>query len=112
MEGEKKLLTASGDQTCALWDVIEEEKLSVFKGHTSSVKSVEFRPQDRCTFASGARDGKIMLWDNRCGSLGMFLIVCYVLVGVKKHLIVFILNLLQRYCMKLHTLLVLCNRHL
>ncbi|XP_064622324.1 denticleless protein homolog A-like [Lineus longissimus] len=69
MEGDKKLLTASGDQTCVLWDVLQEEKLSVFKGHTSSVKSVEFRPQDKCTFASGARDGKIMLWDNRCGSL-------------------------------------------
>ena len=43
--GEKQLLTASGDQTVALWDGVEEAQLLTFKGHTSSVKSLAVRPE-------------------------------------------------------------------
>ena len=46
--GENSLLTASGDQTIVLWDVAEEEKVSTFRGHTSSVKTVQYRHNDRC----------------------------------------------------------------
>lgn len=42
MPGANKLLTASGDQTIALWDVEAEQIISVFRGHSSSVKTVRF----------------------------------------------------------------------
>jgi denticleless len=42
MPGANKLLTASGDQTIALWDVAAEQIVSVFRGHSSSVKTVRF----------------------------------------------------------------------
>ncbi|KAK3751474.1 hypothetical protein QZH41_009185 [Actinostola sp. cb2023] len=66
MEGEPKLITASGDQTAILWDVERGERLSEFKGHSCSLKSVNFRKNDIFTFGTGARDGNIMIWDIRC----------------------------------------------
>ena len=49
---ENSLLTASGDQTIVLWDVTEEEKLGTFRGHTSSVKTVQYRHTDKCRHSS------------------------------------------------------------
>lgn len=40
MESEEKILTASGDQTVVMWDVEKQDKLNVFRGHTSSVRCV------------------------------------------------------------------------
>lgn len=37
----------------------------VFYGHTKSVKTVAFRPDDCSVFATGARDGKVLVWDIR-----------------------------------------------
>ena len=48
MPNENKLLTASGDQTVVLWDVKTEEKLAVFKGHTSSIKTARFGHENKC----------------------------------------------------------------
>ncbi|XP_074658641.1 denticleless protein homolog [Tubulanus polymorphus] len=70
LKGENKLLTASGDQTIVLWDVVSEEKLDVFKGHSSSVKSVGLQTDNTNVFASGSRDGHIMLWDRRYSKKG------------------------------------------
>ncbi|WAR19019.1 DTLB-like protein, partial [Mya arenaria] len=64
--GENRLLTASGDQTVCLWDTNTENKLLTFKGHTSSVRSVKYRPRDSAVFASGSRDGHVRIWDARC----------------------------------------------
>jgi WD40 repeat protein len=44
MPGENQLMTASGDQTINLWDVATEQIISVFRGHSSSVKVVRFLP--------------------------------------------------------------------
>ena len=59
------MLTASGDQTVALWDTHSAQRLGTFTGHTASVKSVS--PWAAChdVFASGGRDGRICLWDSR-----------------------------------------------
>ncbi|XP_053394670.1 denticleless protein homolog [Mercenaria mercenaria] len=70
MAQEQKLLTASGDQTIGLWDVPSKKKLLTFKGHSSSVRSVRYRPQDDAVFASGSRDGHVRLWDTRCNVTG------------------------------------------
>ncbi|XP_020603449.1 denticleless protein homolog [Orbicella faveolata] len=66
MEGQEMLVTASGDQTVRMWDVNRDECLAVFKGHSCSVKSVDFREDDIFIFATGARDGNVMVWDMRC----------------------------------------------
>ncbi|PSN39890.1 Protein lethal(2)denticleless [Blattella germanica] len=67
MEGELKLVSVSGDHTAVLWDVsnMPFRQLHRFKGHTRSVKTVAFRPEDKGVFATGARDGVIMIWDTR-----------------------------------------------
>ena len=59
-------LTASGDQTARLWDVRKAETLGIFRGHTCSLKSINVQFKSSFVFATGARDGKIMIWDTRC----------------------------------------------
>ncbi|XP_064603294.1 denticleless protein homolog [Liolophura sinensis] len=66
LKTEQKLITASGDQSAVLWDAVSGDKLEVFKGHTSSVKSVCIGHDNDAVFATGSRDGHIMVWDRRC----------------------------------------------
>ncbi|XP_034254765.1 protein lethal(2)denticleless [Thrips palmi] len=66
--GEMKLVSASGDHTAVLWDVQESgnfQEVARFHAHTRSVKTVAFPHDDKMMFATGARDGVIMLWDTR-----------------------------------------------
>ncbi|XP_076297342.1 WD40 domain-containing protein denticleless [Lasioglossum baleicum] len=72
MPGELKLVTASGDHTARLWDVSGSEirQVDYFHGHTRSLKTAVFRYQDQAVFATGARDGSIMLWDIRANHHG------------------------------------------
>ncbi|XP_012271438.1 protein lethal(2)denticleless isoform X2 [Orussus abietinus] len=67
MPGESKLVTASGDHTARLWDVTGSAitEIGHFHGHTRSVKTAVFRYEDKAVFATGARDGAIMIWDIR-----------------------------------------------
>ncbi|XP_033206282.1 protein lethal(2)denticleless [Bombus vosnesenskii] len=67
MPGELKLVTASGDHTARLWDVSGSEirQIDCFHAHIRSVKTAVFRYQDQAVFATGARDGSIMIWDIR-----------------------------------------------
>lgn len=62
---EKLIATASGDQTSALWDVETQQVLTVFKGHSCSLKSVNVSKHDRNLFATGSRDGNALIWDQR-----------------------------------------------
>jgi len=64
--GQKQIVSVSGDQTAKLWDVPHSQIISTFKGHTSSIKSIDFYPDDQFVFATGSRDGSIMIWDTRC----------------------------------------------
>ena len=43
-------MTASGDQTIRMWDVNRDQCLAVFKGHSCSVKSVDFREDEICEY--------------------------------------------------------------
>ena len=45
-----------------LWDVDTTERLSTLRGHTGEVNALAFSP-DGGTFASGVRNGTILLWD-------------------------------------------------
>ncbi|KAJ1980234.1 hypothetical protein H4R34_002532 [Dimargaris verticillata] len=64
----RQLLTASGDQTVKLWDVERQIDVAMFPAHDASVKSVSWSFQNPFTFASAGRDGKIVIWDQRCAS--------------------------------------------
>ncbi|XP_076443054.1 uncharacterized protein LOC143281687 isoform X2 [Babylonia areolata] len=63
--GDSQSLTASGDQTVVLWDMSTTQKVTTFVGHGGSVRSVAASPGSPYQFASGARDGQVMLWDVR-----------------------------------------------
>ncbi|XP_059168656.1 denticleless protein homolog A-like [Physella acuta] len=65
LQEENKILTGAGDQKICLHDLATLEKLEVFSGHTSSVKSISVHPGNDAVFVSGSRDGHIMMWDKR-----------------------------------------------
>lgn len=67
-----KLISASGDHTARLWDVSESKLISIreFCGHTRSVKVATFRKNDCSVFATGGRDGAILIWDLRSSPNG------------------------------------------
>lgn len=64
-----KLLTTSGDNTAALWDLgktygpqDEEMQSFVFEGHDKDVTSLDFKPGSTSEFATSSADGSMMLW--------------------------------------------------
>lgn len=65
--GETRFVSASGDHTSRLWDVSGNDIrcITSFLGHTRSVKTVAFRKEDNSVFATGGRDGAIIVWDMR-----------------------------------------------
>ncbi|KAK7103220.1 denticleless protein homolog [Littorina saxatilis] len=65
INGDTQCLTSSGDQTVVLWDVEKAARVTTFRGHDCSVRSVAPCPGSPAQCASGARDGHIMLWDCR-----------------------------------------------
>jgi denticleless len=67
-----KIISASGDHTAHLWDVSTSKLTNIreFCGHTRSVKVATF-PKYNCNmFATGGRDGAIIVWDTRCNIEG------------------------------------------
>lgn len=60
-----EMLTASGDLSISLWDVSSRKCLRDFCGHDASVKCVRYAPDSPGVFASGSRDGDILVWDSR-----------------------------------------------
>lgn len=59
------LVTASGDMTCALWDIERRAAIKHFIGHQKSVRAVRSMPQNPSVIASGGRDGWLLLYDTR-----------------------------------------------
>lgn len=64
--GRGQLATASGDLSVGLWDVGQQTAVASFRGHRGSVKCVRFLQGQADVFASGARDGGVVVWDARC----------------------------------------------
>lgn len=63
---DRTIITASGDMSCALWDVETGSVVQQFQGHAGDVMSVSVpKQQDSHTFVSGACDMKAMVWDTR-----------------------------------------------
>ncbi|VVD03299.1 unnamed protein product [Leptidea sinapis] len=70
MPQHMNFVTVSGDHTACLWDVAEAspKRVLTFSHHTKSVKSAVFRPGGPAVFATGARDGHILVWDVRASN--------------------------------------------
>ena len=47
-----QIITASGDQTSILFDIGSSSitPISIFRGHTASIKSVDFSPTNSCKY--------------------------------------------------------------
>merc|ERR1712072_1575285 len=63
---DNKIVTSSGDMTCALWDIETGQQCTTYTGHTGDVMSLSLAPDFR-TFVSGACDASAKLWDIRDG---------------------------------------------
>lgn len=64
---DSKILTSSGDMTCALWNIETGQLESTFLGHTGDVMSISLAPDNNNLFVSGACDATAKLWDIRVG---------------------------------------------
>ncbi|KAL2396786.1 hypothetical protein ABEF93_002855 [Exophiala dermatitidis] len=63
------LATASGDQTCRIIDMKQQQSTYTLRGHTGSLKRVQFQPgSGNNALATCSRDGSVCLWDLRCAS--------------------------------------------
>lgn len=62
---EKRVLTASGDQSCALWDLEKGRMETSFPGHNSEVMVLAVNPTDSNLFISGCSNGYVSMWDLR-----------------------------------------------
>ena len=63
---DNRIVTSSGDMTCALWNIETGSQVCSFTGHTGDVMSLSLGP-DQNTFVSGACDASAKLWDIRDG---------------------------------------------
>ncbi|ALC42749.1 l-2-dtl [Drosophila busckii] len=65
--GQMRFVSASGDHTARLWEVTGSGicGLNSYVGHTRSVKTAAFKRTDPAVFATGGRDGAILIWDIR-----------------------------------------------
>ncbi len=56
------LITASKDGIARLWDINTGSRLALLRGHTDSVKTAMFSPDDN-TILTASKDGTARLWD-------------------------------------------------
>lgn len=60
------LVTASGDQTARIIDMVTETEDCRLMGHSCSLKTVRFQPRHNSILATSSRDGNVKIWDLRC----------------------------------------------
>jgi len=59
------LATCSGDHTARITDIATGKTTDLLRGHTSTVKTVVWDPQNASLLSTGGRDGGIRVWDLR-----------------------------------------------
>ncbi|CDO93589.1 unnamed protein product [Kluyveromyces dobzhanskii CBS 2104] len=66
---ERTILTASGDMTCAMWDIPKSKRVTEFIDHLGDVLTMDLPPADTSrygqNFITGGSDGYAYLWDVR-----------------------------------------------
>jgi len=68
-EDDRRLATASGDQTTRIFDLEKQTCLGLLNYHEASVKQVSFNPLNPSMLISSSRDGDVHLWDLRVSGL-------------------------------------------
>lgn len=56
------IITASDDKTAKIWDANSFELLATLGGHSGSVNSASFSPDDRL-IVTASSDGTVKIWD-------------------------------------------------
>ncbi|CAH8623925.1 unnamed protein product [Schistosoma mattheei] len=64
---DNRLLSCSGDKTCALWDIEKSKITTSFRGHSNDVNAIAVSKQMPNLFVSASSDRTCRLWDLRCG---------------------------------------------
>jgi denticleless len=59
------LATASGDLSTTITSLTAEVSIASLRGHSSTVKCVQWDPQHSDILCTGGRDGNILVWDLR-----------------------------------------------
>lgn len=66
---ERTILTASGDMTCAMWDIPKSKRVTEFIDHLGDVLTMDLPPANTGryghNFITGGSDGYAYLWDVR-----------------------------------------------
>ncbi|AGO11350.1 AaceriACR097Wp [[Ashbya] aceris (nom. inval.)] len=69
---DNAILTASGDMTCALWDITKSKRINEYADHLGDVLSLSVAPLETegggNIFASGGSDGYLYIWDKRAST--------------------------------------------
>ena len=60
-----KIISCSADKTIVVSDAWRAQPEVSFVGHSNSVRTVDLHVDNPTTFASGGRDGQVLLWDIR-----------------------------------------------
>ncbi len=63
-----KFLAFGGYKDLKLWDMSNASELNIFKGHSETIESIAFSPDEKVV-ASGSDDETIKLWDCKSGKL-------------------------------------------
>lgn len=64
-DGDRVVVTASGDQRARVWDTATQQPLATLAGHAGSVKAAAVAGCAPWCVATGARDGALCVWDTR-----------------------------------------------
>jgi WD40 repeat protein len=59
--GGDTLITASGDGTVRIWDLVIQEERLTLRDHTDIIHDLALAP-DGATLATAGRDGTVRLW--------------------------------------------------
>lgn len=62
---DQRLISCSGDKTCALWDVEKAKIVTSYRGHANDVNSIALSKQMSNVFVSCSSDLTCRLWDSR-----------------------------------------------
>ncbi|KAI9310824.1 WD40-repeat-containing domain protein [Dichotomocladium elegans] len=65
------LTSGSGDGLVRIWDVDTKVCVATMKGHSNSLRSVDFHPSNQNLLVSAAKDGSFLLWDIRTRQIGV-----------------------------------------
>lgn len=61
----ERVVSASGDGTAAVWDLLLNERIAHYRDHKVDVTGVAVHPQDRAVFATSSSDRSLKIWDSR-----------------------------------------------